>query len=297
MIHILDLNFLGNAQTIAAFLIVNGEDIALIETGPYSTYGNLRTEIERVGVKIEDIKHVFLSHIHFDHAGAAWAFAQKGAKIYVHPFGAKHLANPGKLYESARQIYREQMDILWGEMQDIPQEQIQEAMHEQVFAIGSLSLKAWHTPGHAVHHIAWQYGDSIFTGDVAGVHIGQGPVIAPLPPPDIDLEEWQKSINLLRQINPRRFYLTHFGEVSQITKHLEKLEYNIYSQANMIKDMWLAGKSIEEMIKPFEDFCIEELKKEGVMASDIAKYQGANPAFMSVAGLVRYWKKKLASNL
>jgi glyoxylase-like metal-dependent hydrolase (beta-lactamase superfamily II) len=293
MIHTIDLKFLGNTKTIAAFLIENGDDPILVETGPYSTFAYLKAGIEQAGYQVADIKHVFLSHIHFDHAGAAWAFAQHGATIYLHPFGAKHLAEPAKLYESARQIYQEQMDTLWGAMQSIPESQLQTAEDEQAFPIGNLVLKAWHTPGHAAHHIAWQLNEVIFAGDVAGVSIDNGPVIAPLPPPDIDIELWIKSIALLRRLNPAKMYLTHFGEISQITAHLEKLEYNIFLQVNWVKDHWLAGESITEMVRPFEQFCLEDLRKQGVAEADIQKYQGANPAFMSVAGLVRYWKKRL----
>ena len=109
MIHILDLKFLDNDLTIAAFLVETSEGPILIETGPHSTFQQLSSEIQRVGFQVEDVKHVFLTHIHLDHAGAAWAFAEMGATIYVHPFGYKHLQNPVKLMESAKRIYQNQI--------------------------------------------------------------------------------------------------------------------------------------------------------------------------------------------
>jgi glyoxylase-like metal-dependent hydrolase (beta-lactamase superfamily II) len=293
MIHTIDLQFQGNERTIAAFLIETSQGPILLETGPHSTFSTLQKAIEKIGFDYKDIKHVFLSHIHLDHAGAAWAFAKEGAKIYVHPFGAGHLADPSKLMDSARRIYQDKMDILWGEMHAIDKELIITPQDFEVFTIGNIQLKAWFTPGHAAHHIAWQLDNQLFSGDIAGVHIDNGPVVAPLPPPDIDLELWQNSINLLRKINPESFHLTHFGEIKNINPHLDLLEQNIYTLAEWIKTHLLAGETIEQMTPKFDTFVGNELKKLGLNAVEVAQYQAANPAWMSVAGLARYWKRKL----
>jgi glyoxylase-like metal-dependent hydrolase (beta-lactamase superfamily II) len=295
MIHSIDLNFQGNAQTIGAFLVESSEGPILVETGPHSTLPTLQQGIQNAGFDWREVRHVLLSHIHLDHAGAAWAFAQAGAKIYVHPLGAGHLADPSKLMDSARRIYQAQMDTLWGDMQAIAPENLQTIEDLAEVQIGNLQWKAWHTPGHAIHHIAWQLDETIFTGDIAGVQIGRGPVIAPLPPPDIDLEQWQNSINLLKKINPKSFYLTHFDQVKDIKPHLEALEQNIYTLANWIKEHLQAGESPNEMTPAFDSFCADELRKIGLTEAEITQYQAANPAWMSVAGLARYWKKKLGN--
>ena len=112
MVYTLDLNFLGYPQSIAAYLVETSVGPVLIETGPHSTFEVLKSEIKRCGFEIDEIKHVFLSHIHLDHAGAAWALAAQGATIYLHPFGETHLAHPEKLMESAKRIYQEDMDRL-----------------------------------------------------------------------------------------------------------------------------------------------------------------------------------------
>ena len=287
------MHFQGITQAIAAFLVESSEGPILIETGPYSTFPHLKQGIEEAGYQIEDIQHVLLSHIHLDHAGAAWAFAKNGASIYLHPFGAKNMADPSRLMESARRIYQNMMDKLWGEMNSIPEEKLKTIEHEEVLTFGDLSFKAWHTPGHAIHHIAWQLGETIFAGDVAGVKIGDGPVVAPLPPPDIDIEKWQQSIDLLRSLNVKSFYLTHFGEITNIDEHLKSLEYNIHTQANWIKEHLDKGESLQEMTPKFDKFCVDELIKQGVSKQEALKYQAANPAWMSVAGLARYWGKKV----
>ncbi len=293
-IHILDLTFLGHSDTIAAFLVEQNGDLALVETGPHSTFLVLKEAIKRLGFDILAIKHVFLSHIHFDHAGAAWALAQNGATVYVHPVGEKHLIAPEKLYNSAKQIYQDKMEMLWGEMHGIAPQNLKTPQHGETVLVGKLEFKAWHTPGHAHHHIAWQLGNNLFTGDVAGCKIGGGIVVPPCPPPDIDLELWQNSIALMRNLGVKKLYLTHFGVFGQVKKHLDALENRLLRWANWVKKHQELGKTAEEIVPLYQEFTRKELARFGITGEKYAQYESANPAFMSVAGLMRYWQKKAA---
>jgi glyoxylase-like metal-dependent hydrolase (beta-lactamase superfamily II) len=293
MYHILDLSFLGNNDTIAAFLVETSEGLVLIESGPHSTFEVLKQAIQAKGHEITDIKHVFLSHIHFDHAGAAWCFADLGATVYVHPAGAKHLASPEKLYNSAKMIYGEKMQMLWGDMKPIEESQIYTPSHGEKITVGETTFVAWHTPGHAVHHIAWQMDENLFAGDVAGVKIKGGIVVPPCPPPDINVEHWLDSITLMQSLNLQTLVLTHFGAVNEVQKHLDDLATMLNNWANWMLPQYQAGKKQEEIIPLFEKYVANLLKENGVKEIDIPKYQSANPAFMSVAGLMRYWHKRL----
>lgn len=293
MIHIIDLHFLQQKSVIASFLVETSAGPILIETGPHSTFPNLTKGIEAAGYRVQDIQHVFLTHIHLDHAGAAWAFAEHGATIYVHPFGAKHLANPTKLMSSAKRIYREMMDTLWGDMRAIPQTQIIETAHNQMFTIGDANITAWHTPGHAVHHIAWQIGETLFTGDVAGVQVNNSLVIPPCPPPDINLEAWQASIQLIRSLEVADLYLTHFGKATgPVDKHLTELETRLLKWANWMKPYWQQGAKTLEVVPAFQQMVRQEYLDAGMDEATIAQYEGANPSAMSVGGLLRYWRKR-----
>jgi glyoxylase-like metal-dependent hydrolase (beta-lactamase superfamily II) len=213
MVHIIDLKFQGATESIAAFLLETEMGPILFETGPFSTFQTLNNEIEKIGYTISDIKHVFISHIHFDHAGAAWKFAEHGANIYVHPAGLPHLHNPEKLWGSAVRIYGASMEKLWGVMEPISLERLIPLTHLDIISLGEFEIKALHTPGHAIHHIAFSVNDMVFGGDVAGVCIGDGPVVPPCPPPDIHIEDWCSSIELIRKVNPKLLYITHFGLV------------------------------------------------------------------------------------
>lgn len=292
MYHTLDLYFLGYQHAIATFVIESSEGLILIESGPYSTFPTLAKALAQIGYKPEDIKHVLLSHIHFDHAGAAWAFAEMGARIYLHPFGADHMYDPAKLVASAAMIYGDQMGVLWGKMKSIPRKNLQIMAHEEVLTIGDQQFTALHTPGHAKHHIAWEWGQTIFTGDVAGVKIKNGPVVPPCPPPDINLEDWVASIDLVVFRKPEKIVLTHFAEQSNVVEHMTDLKKILNDWGAWIKTKMEAGVSKEDMVPLFVTYTNDQLRMRGVLAEDLKQYEAANPAWMSVAGLVRYWQKK-----
>lgn len=292
MIHTLDLQFLEIDHAIAAFLIETSAGPVLIETGPHSTVEVLSIALKSHGYEPEDVKHVFLTHIHFDHAGAAWAFAKRGAKIYVHPFGAPHLAEPSKLYNSAKQIYGDEMERLWGVMESIDPNLLITPQNNETVLIGDTRFRAHYTPGHAKHHIAWQIDDIIFTGDVAGVKIGDGPVVPPCPPPDINLEDWNESINLLLETKANTLYLTHFGIIEKKDDHLNELKEILNNWANWVREKWESGLSAEEITPLFKAYTMYQLKVKGVSDHGLKQYEAANPSWMSVAGLIRYLKKK-----
>lgn len=291
MPHVIDLHFKTD-HTIAAFVVETSAGPVLIETGPHSVFDTLRKGLADLGYQPGDIRHVLLSHIHFDHAGAAWAFAELGAKVYVHPAGYRHLQDPTKLYQSAKRIYGDEMETLWGDMRLIPETQLQVVAHREEIQIGDHTFRAWHTPGHANHHIAWQDGRHVFTGDVAGVRIGDGPVVPPCPPPDIFLEAWFDSIQTLRQLAPDTLYLTHFGPVTSAMTHLDQLEQVLRDWADWMKQPYEEGRDPQVVTPEFQAYVANQLQAAGLDAEGIAQYEAANPSWMSVAGLLRYWKKR-----
>lgn len=295
MIKTLDLKFLGKPDTIASFLVETSEGPILFETGPYSTFSHLKAEVERHGHQLTDIKHVFVTHIHLDHAGAAWALAELGADIYLHPVGQGHMHDPSKLVASATRIYGDDMERLWSSMKGIPNEQLKPVQHGNTITIGDTAVKAWHTPGHAVHHIAWQVGDHLIAGDVAGVKIDGGPVVPPCPPPDINVEHWQESIRLLRSLKLDTIHLTHYGGIParDIPNHLDMLEQRLLSCAEWMRPQYEQGNDPKEITPVFQAHVQKQLKEAGVEGELLEIYENANPSWMSVAGLLRYWRKKL----
>lgn len=292
VIRILDDEFQNLDHVIANYLIESDDGLILIETGPETTFAHLQNAIKNAGFDWQGIRHVLLTHIHFDHAGAAWKFAANGAKIYVHPIGLPHLNNPEKLWNSAKLIYKEDMDRLWGKMEPIDKSLLVPVDDGTELNIGGVVFKTFYTPGHAIHHNAYQLGDVVFTGDMAGVRIHNGPVVPPCPPPDINIEAWKTSITKIKNLKPKTLYLAHFGAVSQPEQHFADLEKIMDDWANWIKNYYDLKSSQEEITPKFIAYTQNQLRASGVTHENIERYEKGNPSFMSVSGLMRYWKLK-----
>ena len=227
-VHILDTLQLGRPGIIAATALETNDGLVLFDTGPESTFDNIVTALRNFGASANDIKHVFLSHIHFDHAGAAWRFAEIGATVYVHPRGAQHLIDPAKLIASARRIFGDDMQRLWGQIAPVPQERVRILEGKDVIQVATFEIRAIATPGHASHHHVYHWEDSLFGGDIAGVRLGDGPPVPPFVPPELHIESWRESIAKIRELNPTKLYLPHFGLAEgSLAAHLEALDERV----------------------------------------------------------------------
>ncbi|WP_353165275.1 MBL fold metallo-hydrolase [Empedobacter brevis] len=291
-IHTIDLNFQNEKEAIATYLIETEQGPVLVDPGPYSTFENLKTGIEALGWRVIDIENILITHIHFDHAGAAWKFTEHGATIFVNPIGLPHLKNPEKLWDSAKMIYGDDMNRLWGEMKPINEEYLVGLADGQSVEFGDVVFQTIYTPGHAVHHNAYVLDDVIFTGDVAGVKIENGPVSPPCPPPDINIELWKESIAKLRKIDAKGIYPTHYGYHENLEAHFYQLEKTLDEWANYIKPMYDDQIPTKDVVPVFVDFVTKSYKDEGLTEDQIQVYEYANPCWMSVNGLLRYWKLK-----
>jgi glyoxylase-like metal-dependent hydrolase (beta-lactamase superfamily II) len=290
-IKVLSHGFQQN-DSIASFLLPSPDGNILIESGPESTFNELCEALGKEGCQPEDIRHVLLTHIHFDHAGAAWKFAELGAKIYVHPAGLPHLADPSKLRSSAAQIYGDLMEPLWGRMQPIEKDKLVPVDDGDEIAIGGHRFKVHYTPGHAVHHNAYQLGNVLFTGDVCGIKINGGPVQPPCPPPDIDIGLWIRSLHKLAALGPEALYLTHFGRHDDPQRLFAELEETLLEWKRWMEPHYRSGRTVGQVIPEFVAYTDAKLGEAGLNDGDRRAYASANPAFMSVAGLYRYFKLK-----
>ncbi len=292
-IHSIDLNFLGEPAAIAAFAVEDSAGVTLVECGPYATHETLIAGLKAVGISPSDVHTLLLTHIHFDHAGAAWWWARHGTSVYVHPKGLKHMIDPTRLYASAARIYGEDnMESLWGKMEKIDPYDIAAVLDRDRLTFGGNTWVAHHTPGHASHHIAWQLGKVVFTGDVGGVMIQGGPVVPPCPPPDINVTHWRESIQRLRSLRAETFYLTHYGPVPGGNAHLESLSNRLDEYVAWVAAARQAGKTEEEMVAGFTQFSEDNLRAEGVSEAIIKAYRAANPPYMSVAGILRWLERQ-----
>lgn len=293
MVHVLDTRQLGRPGIIAATAVETADGLILFDTGPESTFETIAAELKNLGSEPDKVRHVFLSHIHFDHAGAAWRFAELGATIYVHARGAPHLLDPRKLIESATRIFGDDMKRLWGRFAPIPEARLRVLEDRDVVTVGDLAVQAIETPGHASHHHVYQWDDNLFGGDVAGVRIGGGPPIPPFVPPELDVEAWIESIGKMRELGAANLYLPHFGLApGSVAEHLDLMEGKVQQWAKWFRDQMQAGGDSDELVPAFAEYESADLQKGGATKEEVVSYEAADPSHMAVTAALRYWRKR-----
>lgn len=292
MIHIFDTYQLGHGGIVAATALETNDGIALFDTGPESTFDNVVGELGKVGFSARDVHHVFLSHIHFDHAGAAWRFAELGAQVYVHPRGAPHLIDPAKLVESATRIFGDDMQRLWGRFAPVPTEQVKVLQDNETVRVPPFEIRAIATPGHASHHHVYHWNDNVFGGDIGGVRIGNGPPIPPFVPPEFHVESWRESIAKIRSLNANYLYLPHFGKITgPISEHLDQLDERVVRWSEWLRQKIGSGANEDQLRSEFAALEHSEIDATVVGSDLVTLYEAADPSYMAVGAARRYWTK------
>ncbi|HEX4690758.1 MAG TPA: MBL fold metallo-hydrolase [Solirubrobacteraceae bacterium] len=232
----IDLLHLGREKVICCWMAGG----VLIDPGPESCVDTLLAALGD-----ERPSAILLTHIHFDHAGATGALVRRwpGLPVHVHERGARHLADPERLVASATRLYGEEnMKRLWGEVSPVPEENLRVLTGGERGVEGAFRVE--YTPGHASHHVSFLHEDSgwAFVGDVAGVRIPPSElVVAPTPPPDIDVAAWERSLDLVAGWSPERLALTHWGEVEDPAEQLEACRRALREEAELAGEQDLDG--------------------------------------------------------
>jgi len=215
--QLVDLGFRDTEGLVAAYLLPEPDGWDLIETGPSTCREALLAGVSRAGLTPPEVRRVFVTHIHLDHAGGMGAVVDSfpNATFYAHELGVPHMIDPARLVASARRAWGEATsDQLWGAIPPVPPARIVALRGGERFPLDRGELRVLATPGHARHHLA--FFDSalrgIFTGDGAGVRLENSAHLRPaVPPPDLDLEALFASIELMRSTDPRLVLFSHFG--------------------------------------------------------------------------------------
>ncbi len=294
-IHTIDLHFQGIPKTIASYLIPHAHGAILVESGPGSTLTGLERGLAEHGFTFGDVSDVLLTHIHLDHAGAAGWLARQGARIYVHAVGAPHMLNPEKLLSSAGRIYGEMMDVLWGDFLPVPAENLMPLQDGDEIEVGGVVIRAIDTPGHASHHMAYQFQDVCFTGDVGGVRLPGPPYLRlPTPPPEFHIESWRESIAKLKAAGFSRVAPTHFGLHENAGWHLEALERALVDTKQWMEATLPNIGEREALREPFFEWEMSRCQAAGMDEAMLQAYALAMPIAMGADGIWRYWHKHRA---
>jgi glyoxylase-like metal-dependent hydrolase (beta-lactamase superfamily II) len=278
----IDLHHRGAERVIGSYLVETDDGPALFDCGPSTAVPALKAGLNERGVDLTDVRHLLLSHIHLDHAGATGVLVREHPDLEVHvsEIGAPHLIDPSRLERSARRLYGDAFDELWGELAPVPE--------RNVHAVGqnTLGLETVPTRGHAEHHVSYLTHDgTLLAGDAAGVRIQPDDYISPpTPPPEFDLETWLTTLDEIERRSPDRLALIHFGIVDDPHSHLEELRARLHAWTDLVaqgatEEQFLAHASAER----------ERLSRH----SDIG--EKAMPLWQCYAGLRRYVDKRAAA--
>ncbi len=265
----IDLMHLGQPQVICAWRVGN----VIVDPGPASCLPAL---LEALGDASP--RALALTHIHLDHAGAAGSLVRRfpDLEVWVHERGAPHLIDPTKLLASAARLYGARMGHLWGEFLPVPAENL------RVLTGGERreQFRVAYTPGHASHHVSYldESSGHAFTGDITGVRIDGGPVLAPTPPPDVDLDAWRASLRTIEAWDPARLCLAHFGAFTDVEAHLARVRAALEEQARWAQTLDEDGFAahMHRLVEPTVD------------AATAASYEQALPPGQSHQGLLRF---------
>jgi glyoxylase-like metal-dependent hydrolase (beta-lactamase superfamily II) len=270
----IDLGFQGFKRAVGVYLVETTDGPALFDCGPATTLPRLREGLRERGLELPDLRHLFLSHIHFDHAGAVGPLVREhpGLTVWVSEIGRPHLVDPSRLEASARRIYAERFDRLWGELAPVPERNLRIADGDV------LGWEAFPTPGHASHHVCYLRDGTLLAGDACGVRIQPTQHVLPVsPPPDIDVEGWHRTIAEIRRRSPERLALIHFGVATDVAWHLDRLDAELDRWAGLARTLEL------------DEFVAAVLPETG---DDADLYDAIAPTQQSWHGLRRYWSKR-----
>jgi glyoxylase-like metal-dependent hydrolase (beta-lactamase superfamily II) len=271
-LELIDLHFGSAPQAIGVYLVDTDDGPALFDCGPSSTLEALEAGLSGHGLALTDVRHLLLSHIHLDHAGAAGSLVRQvpGLTVWVSPVGRAHVIDPSRLERSARRLYGDMFDPLWGELAPVPEENVRVADGDV------LGWDAFPTPGHASHHVSYLRDGTLLAGDATGVRMPGASYVLPVcPPPDITVEGWHETIGEIRRRAPERLALIHFGVHDDVDAHLDRLESEL--------DRW--ARRVHERMSQ-EDF-VEAARADLGEEADV--YDRVAPLWQSYLGMQRYW--------
>jgi len=274
-LEVIDLNFGASPESIAVYVVDTEDGPALFDCGPSSTIEALETGLAANGLELTDVRHLLLSHIHLDHAGAAGSLVRKSPDltVWVSPVGRAHLIDPSRLERSARRLYGDMFDPLWGELAPVPEENVRVADGDV------LGWDAFPTPGHASHHVSYLRDGTLLAGDATGVRMPGASYVLPVcPPPDITVEGWHETIAEIRRRKPDRLALIHFGVHEDVEAHLDRLEVELDRWAERVRE----GMSENEFVTAART----DIGREADLYDRVA------PLWQSFLGMQRYWEAR-----
>jgi glyoxylase-like metal-dependent hydrolase (beta-lactamase superfamily II) len=259
---------LGGWERVTAGYLIEGPDPVLVETGSQTSVPALLAALEHLGVGADDLAGVAVTHIHLDHAGGVGDVAKAfpNATVYVHEKGARHLADPTRLVDSASRVYGRLLDDLYGRLEPTPADRLHVlADGEEIEVSPSRVLTTVDSPGHAKHHLALHDSQSgiLFVGDAVGVRLPDAGLLRPsTPPPDFDLDQAVNSMRRFAARRPAGIALAHYGLVPDHESILEEAEDTLRRWAAVAERAWHDRRDIAEALSESFTLADDDLAPE-----------------------------------
>jgi len=292
----IDLNWTERPRSIAAVLIESESASVLIDPGPASTLETLRARLRERGRDFQSLDALLLTHIHLDHAGATGALVRENPnlKVYVHEFGLVHMIDPSRLLASAGRLYGGDLQMLYGECMPVPGSNLQPLQGGERIQVGEAQLEVTYTPGHASHHVTYwdQASRTAFVGDTAGIRVqGDAFLLPAAPPPDIDIETWNQSLDTIASWGLERLFLTHFGFIENPADHIRLYKERLAEWSALTRKLLASSMETTEAERVFVDAIVAEIKS--TLPTEAADHYIFNGGLrLSWLGLMRYVRKR-----
>ncbi|WP_327104731.1 MBL fold metallo-hydrolase [Nonomuraea glycinis] len=292
-VYEIDTKMAGYTGITAGYLIL-GDRPCLVETGTSTSAPVVRDALASLGVGPEDLATVVVTHIHLDHAGGVGDIAKffPSAQVVVHEKGARHLAEPSRLMASARMVWGDRLDTLFGELSPTEAERIVALGDTGAIDLGNgRTLSSHYSPGHAKHHVGLidsATGD-LYVGDAAGVYLPETGDLRPAtPPPDFDLQTALNSIALFEALGPQRLLFSHYGPVDAVHETLERSAEELQIWVDLTRQAHAEGMDLDHAVAMVRDRTKERysaLAAEDGAAEQLELLSGA-PS--NVAGILHW---------
>lgn len=299
MTDYIDLRFRGSERVIATAVLSGPDGVTLVDPGPTSCLPVLEEGLRERGLALRDVRALLLTHIHLDHAGAAGTIVERvpAIRVHVHERGAPHMIDPAKLLASATRLYGDQMDALWGAFLPVPEANVNVLAGGERIAAAGTRLRVAYTPGHAKHHVSYldETTGVAYVGDTGGIRVSGDFLIAPTPPPDIDLAAWRESLDTFDAWRPVSLFLTHFGVVTGARAHVMRFRETLATQAEAVRQSLAAGNTDDERTRVFVEQMRREVRK-AMPEHEARATELAAPFDQLWQGLARYWSKQTTKN-
>src|SRR5436190_5635077 len=297
-VHAIDTRMGGYDGITAGYLLL-AERPCLVETGTALSAPVVRTALASLGLTERDLATVVVTHIHLDHAGGVGDIAAlyPEAQVVVHERGARHLVDPARLVASARMVYGDVLDEMFGALRPTDSSRVRAINDGDVIELGGgRRLTACYSPGHAQHHVGLQDSASgdLYVGDAAGIYIPEKAMVRPsTPPPDFDLVKALDSLEKFRALQPTRLLFSHFGPVDAVDETLDRSAEELRLWVDLVRDARASALDLDHAVTMVREKTADRYADLLADPDVDEKFEKLNATAANIAGINR-WLDHLA---